>query len=86
MKRGFGKPILIMLLSLAGFYLAIQLFQNPGGLFKSLLLIVGGQLSSISSSVISFKAESVVVRRMQDTARQLSNPKRNTQRRNRKPM
>ncbi|MGM0834514.1 MAG: SA1362 family protein [Bacillota bacterium] len=41
MKRGFGKPILIMLLSLAGFYLAIQLFQNPGGLFKSLLLIVG---------------------------------------------
>lgn len=41
MKRGFGKPILIMLLSLAGFFLAMELFQNPGGLFKSLLIIVG---------------------------------------------
>ncbi|WP_078379762.1 SA1362 family protein [Sutcliffiella halmapala] len=42
MKRNFGKPILIILLSLAGFYFGIRLFSDPKGLFTTLLLIVGG--------------------------------------------
>ncbi|MEA3320661.1 MAG: SA1362 family protein [Bacillota bacterium] len=42
MKRSYRKPIFYTLISLAAFYLIIQLFSNPGGLFTSLLLIVGG--------------------------------------------
>ena len=42
MKRSYRKPIFYALVSLAAFYLIIQLFTNPGGLFTSLLLIVGG--------------------------------------------
>ncbi|UAL46078.1 SA1362 family protein [Sutcliffiella horikoshii] len=42
MKRSYRKLIFYALVSLAAFYLIIQLFTNPGGLFTSLLLIVGG--------------------------------------------
>ncbi len=42
MKRSYRKPIFFTLVSLAAFYLIIELFSNPGGLFTNLLLIVGG--------------------------------------------
>jgi hypothetical protein len=42
MKRSYRKPIFYALVSLAAFYLVIQLITNPGGLFTNLLLIVGG--------------------------------------------
>lgn len=42
MKRSYQKPIFFTLVSLAAFYLIIELFRNPGGLFTNLLLIVGG--------------------------------------------
>ncbi|WP_404443297.1 hypothetical protein LG307_14470 [Sutcliffiella horikoshii] len=42
MKRSYRKPIFYSLVSLAAFYLIIELIRNPGGLFTNLLLIVGG--------------------------------------------
>ncbi|QFT89761.1 hypothetical protein FIU87_13950 [Bacillus sp. THAF10] len=42
MKRSLSKSIFYVLASLAAFALIIQLIKNPGDLFTSLLLIIGG--------------------------------------------
>ncbi|CAG9619240.1 SA1362 family protein [Sutcliffiella rhizosphaerae] len=42
MKGSFRKPIFYTLISLAAFALIVNLFENPGGLFRSILLIIGG--------------------------------------------